>query len=274
MTTALTHRESDRDRVALVTGAARGIGAATVRRLVNDGYRVIALDACQGGGTRGSVSYPLADPSDLNQLAADFPDQVWTAICDVRDAGSLEEVVATGIGRFGPLDAVVACAAVILGGKPLWETPIAHLDTVLDVNVRGVWNTASICVPHLLDNPDPGGCRFVAVGSTSSEHGHPHLTAYGAAKNALIGLVKGLASDLVGTGVTACVVSPGATRTAMLEATASLYESSDVEAFAESQLVRRLLSAEEIAEIIAFCCSPAGAALNRSVVSADGGHGR
>ena len=90
-------------------------------------------------------------------------------------------------------------------------------------------------------------------------------------KHAVVGLVKGVAADLVGTGVTACAVSPGSTRTPMLDATAVLYGMSDVEPFAGNQLLRRLLEPEEVAATIAFCCSREAAPLNGSVVRADRG---
>ena len=128
-------------------------------------------------------------------------------------------------------------------------------------------------IPHLLAGPDPSGGRFVAIASAAGSHGLFHLAAYNAAKHAVIGLVKGLAADLVGTGVTACAVSPGSTRTRMLDATAALYGLTDAEELASAQLLRRLLEPSEIAATIALCCSIEGAALNGSVVSADGGFG-
>jgi NAD(P)-dependent dehydrogenase (short-subunit alcohol dehydrogenase family) len=126
-------------------------------------------------------------------------------------------------------------------------------------------------VPAMLTGPDPSGCRFVALASAAGHHGMFGLAAYNVAKHGVVGLVKGLAADLVGTGVTAVAVSPGSTRTAMLEATAGLYGLPDAEAFASHQLLRRLLEPDEIAAAVAFCCSREGAVLNGSVVHADGG---
>ena len=262
-------------RVALVTGAARGIGAETVRTLCRQGYKVIAIDSCaeSGVGRPEGVAYPLSSPDDLERLRLDFPDQILTRIADVRDRGALEQAAADGVAAFGRLDAVVAAAAVIVGGKPLWETPDSYFDTLWDVDVRGVWNTAAACVPHILNGPDPSGGRFVAIASAAASHGLFHLAGYNAAKHAVVGLVKGLAADLVGTGTTAVAVSPGSTRTPMLVATAQIYELGDVEEFASSQLIRRLITPAEIAATIAFCCSVEGAVLNGSVVSADGGFG-
>ncbi|KAA1397604.1 mycofactocin-coupled SDR family oxidoreductase [Aeromicrobium ginsengisoli] len=261
-------------RVALVTGAARGIGAETVRVLCRDGYAVVAVDSCAGDDVPDGVAYALATRAELDAVAAEFPDHVLARVADVRDREALAAAAADGVDAFGRLDAVVAAAAVIAGGLPLWESPDSHLDNQWDVDVKGVWNTAAATIPHLLNGPDPSGGRFVAIASAAGSHGLFHLAAYNTAKHAVIGLVKGLAADLVGTGVTACAVSPGSTRTRMLDATAAIYDLADVEEFASSQLIRRLLEPAEVAATIALCCSLEGAALNGSVVSADGGFGR
>lgn len=261
-------------RVALVTGAARGIGAETVRTLCRDGYRVIAVDSCAGDDVPDGVAYALATRAELDAVAAEFPDQVLARVADVRDREALAAAAADGVDAFGSLDAVVAAAAVIAGGLPLWGSPDSHLESQWDVDVKGVWNTAAVTIPHLLAGPDPSGSRFVAIASAAGSHGLFHLAAYNAAKHAVIGLVKGLAADLVGTGVTACAVSPGSTRTRMLDATAALYGLADADELASSQLLRRVLEPSEIAATIALCCSVEGAALNGSVVSADGGFGR
>lgn len=260
-------------RIALVTGAARGIGAATVRTLCDEGYGVLALDSCAGDAPeRGAgVDYPLANRRDLDKLGAEYPGQVLVEVADVRDRAALDAAAARAVRHFGRLDAVVAAAAVISGGQPMWEVSEAHLRTLWDVDVLGVWNTAAACVPHFLDGPDPNGCRFVAVASAAGTRGLFHLSGYGAAKHAVVGLVRGLAADLVNTGVTAVAVSPGSTRTAMLEATAALYGLDDVETFTDSQLRGRLNEPEEIAALIAFCCSPHGGVANGAVMSAEGG---
>ena len=260
-------------RVALVTGAARGIGAATVRALCAEGYGVLAVDNCAASGPeRGAgVEYALATRADLEKLAAEYPDQVVVEVADVRDRAALDTAAARAIEHFGRLDAAVAAAAVITGGQPLWETPEAHLRTLWDVDVMGVWNTAAACVPRFLDGPAPSGCRFVAVASAAGTRGLYHLSGYGAAKHAVVGLVRGLAADLVNTGVTAVAVSPGSTRTAMLTATAALYDLDDVEEFKDSQLNGRLVEPEEVAALIAFCCSARGGVANGAVMSAEGG---
>jgi SDR family mycofactocin-dependent oxidoreductase len=262
---------STQHRVALVTGAARGIGAATVRRLVADGLSVVALDSCQGDDRLRGPGYPLASRSELSALASELGERVVPAVADVRDRASVKSAVAAAVERWGRLDIAVAAAAVIAGGQPLWKTTDAQFDLLWDVDVKGVWNTAAVTVPAMLRGPDPSGCRFLAVASAAGSHGLYWLSAYTAAKHAVVGIVRGLAADLVGTGVTAAAVSPGSTDTPMLAATAGIYGLSSVSELAKHQLLRRVITPAEIAETIAYCCSPAGAVVNGTVVHADGG---
>lgn len=240
-------------RVALVTGAAGGIGTATLAALARDGYDVVGVDVA-----------PVTGPA------------VESHVVDVRDAPALAALAADVVARRGRLDAVVAAAAVVGGGAPLWETPPEVLDELWEVDAKGVWTTAAVTVPHLLAGPEPHLARFVAIASAAGEHGLFSLSAYTTVKHAVIGIVRGLAADLVGTGVTAVAVSPGATRSPMLTATAALYGLRGEEGIAElarHQGLRRPLEPAEIADVVAACCSPAGAALHGSVVSADGGFG-
>jgi SDR family mycofactocin-dependent oxidoreductase len=217
------------------------------------------------------VAYPLGNRHDLESLEIEYPNQVLTQIVDVCDVEALASAASFTVDRFGRLDAAVAAAGIIIGGEPLWETPASHVKSLWDVDVMGVWNTAASCIPYMLRGPDPSGCRFVAVASVAAERGLFHLAGYVAAKHAVVGMIRGLAADLVGTGVTAAAVSPGSTRTPMLQASANLYGLAGVEDFADRQLVRRLIDPAEIAEAIAFCCSREGLVLNGSNVSADGG---
>jgi SDR family mycofactocin-dependent oxidoreductase len=258
-------------RVALVTGAARGIGAATVDALCLRGYRVVAVDSCAADQDRPQLGYDLATPDQLEAVAGRHPGQVLPVMADVRDQPALAAAAQAALDRFGRLDAAVAAAAVITGGRPQWETSEAELRHLLDVDLIGVWHTAAVTVPLLLAEPQPRGGRFVAISSAAGVTGLFGLSAYGAAKHAVVGLVRGLAEDLVGTGVTAVTVAPGSTMTDMLHATADLYGLEDVEHFAGSSLMRRIQDPHDVAEIIAFCCSPEAAPLNSSVIPAGGG---
>jgi SDR family mycofactocin-dependent oxidoreductase len=254
-------------RVAVVTGAGRGIGAAVVRQLAGDGWAVVAVDRCADDP---GVPYPLASEEQLTALAGTFPD-VRAVRADVRDAAAVAGAIKLAEGEFGRLDAAVAAAAVILGGGPAWELPEADWRTLLDVDVTGVLNLARAAIPALLHNPQPRHGRFVALASAAAHRGLWRLGGYCAAKHAVLGLVRALACDLQGTGVNAVAVSPGSTRTDMLRATTELYQLAGAEQLAGHQLVGRLLEPEEVASAVVWACSPEASAITGSVLHADGG---
>lgn len=255
-------------RVAVVTGAARGIGAATVEQLAGDGWRIVAADIC---ADLPGLGYALGRKEDLAALANRWPGQVLDFVADVRDPGAVAEAVALAEREFGRLDAAVAAAAVMAGGNPLWETTDVEWDALFDTGVRGVFNLARAAVPALLRRPEPRTGRFVALASAAGHRGLWHLAGYNAAKHAVVGLIKGLATDLRATGVTATAVSPGSTRTAMLDATAALYDLDDAEEFSQHQLVERLLEPAEVAAAVCWLCGEQSSAITGTVVHADGG---
>ena len=251
--------------VALVTGAARGIGASVVRRLLARGFVVHALDSCAGASA--GTTYPLATRADLDALVALDPEHVVPVVADVRDLAALAHAADAAVATYGSLDVVVAGAAVMAGGVPLWQTTPEDLRLLWETDALGVWNTAHATVPHLLRSERSPA--FVAVASAAGERGLWHLTAYCMAKHAVVGIVRGLAADLKGTGVTACAVAPGSTDTDMLHATADLYRVK-VEELSQSQATGRPLVPDEVAAVIEFAAT-AGPAVHGSVVSADGG---
>lgn len=252
----------------MVTGAARGIGAATVHRLAGAGWRVVATDACCDDP---DVDYPLGTRAELEGVCAPYDGAVLAHVADVRSVAALQAGVQLALDRFGGLDAAVAGAAVMAGGKDAWEESDSTWRLLLDVDVLGVLNLARAAVPALLQRPEPRSGRFVAIASVAAERGLWRLSAYTAAKHAVLGLVRGLAADLRGTGVTSTAVSPGSTDTAMLRATAALYEMPEVQEFAAHQLIDRLIDPAEVATVIGWLCAAEAGAVTGSVVQVDGG---
>jgi SDR family mycofactocin-dependent oxidoreductase len=253
---------------AIVTGAARGIGAATVRALAAQGWSVLAVDRCADDANLG---YPLGTRAELEEVVDRAGPDVVAAEADVRRPDALAEVVAQAEARWGGLDAAIAVAGVVAGGVRGWELPAEQERAVLEVNLVGVMNLAHAAIPALLRRPKPRRGRFVAVASAAATHGYPMLAAYCASKAGVTGFVRALAAELAGTGVTANAVSPGSTDTAILEECAKFYRLSDRREFANQQLVRRLIEPWEIAEVLAFLVSERAAALTGADVPVDGG---
>src|SRR5258708_9771766 len=129
---------------AVVTGAARGIGAATVDLLVGAGWQVVAVDRCADDP---ALDYPLAAKSDLEEVAARHGASVRTVVGDVRSASDMRAAVDEAGRHFGGLQAAVAVAGVISGGPPLWETAAAPCDAPFAVHVNRVPHLAAAAAP-------------------------------------------------------------------------------------------------------------------------------
>jgi len=252
-------------RTALVTGAARGIGAATVAALVADGWNVVATDRCADDPR---LPYALGTRAELEALAGPT---VTTVVADTTSATDLAHAVGVAEEQYGGLDAVLAIAGVVAGGVPLWEQPEDEVAAVLDVDLLGVVTLARVAVPALLRRPAPRSGRFIAVSSAAATRGLPMLSAYCAAKAGVNGLIRGLAAELRGTGITASCVSPGSTRTPVLEESARLYGLADAEHFARQQPLERLLEPEEVAAALLWLAGPHSSGVTGADVAVDGG---
>jgi SDR family mycofactocin-dependent oxidoreductase len=254
-------------RVAIVTGAARGIGAATVAALAAAGWCVVAVDRCADDP---ALPYPLGTRAELD-LVASAAGGVVAVQADTRDDGALAAAVAQAEQRFGGLDAAVAAAGVIAGGVPAWELPAGQERAVLEVNLAGVLNLARAALPAMLRRPSPRRGRFLAVASAAATRALPMLAAYCAAKAGVAGFVRALAAELRGTGITANAVSPGSTATPMLDESARLYGLPGAQSFAGQQPLERLLAPAEIAAVLAFLASDGASGITGAVLPVDGG---
>jgi SDR family mycofactocin-dependent oxidoreductase len=257
-------------RVALVTGAARGIGAATVRALAAQGWAVLAVDRCADDP---ALPYRLGSRDELDKVVSEAggPGTAAAFVADARDEAALAAAVAAAETEWGGLDAAVAAAGVIAGGAPLWEMPAAQQRAVLDTDLGGVINLARVAVPALLRRPAPRSGRFLAVASAAATRGLPMLAAYCAAKAGVAGLIRALAVELGETGVTANAVSPGSTETSMLAESARLYGLPGASAFAAQQPVHRLLAPDEVAAALAWLAGAASGGITGAVLPVDGG---
>jgi SDR family mycofactocin-dependent oxidoreductase len=255
-------------RVAIVTGAARGIGAASVLALAGQGWSVLAVDLAKDDP---ALPYPMGTADELADVVCQAGSRVAGYHADVRDETALADAVADAEQRWGGLDAAIAAAGVIAGGVPLWEVPPEQERAVLEVDLGGVLNLARAAIPALLRRPEPRSGRFLAVASAAATRGLPMLAAYCAAKAGVAGLIRSLGAELGGTGVTANAVSPGSTDTPILAESARLYGLPDAARFAVQQPHGRLIDPGEVAAVLAFLAGPGSSAMTGAVVPVDGG---
>ena len=254
-------------RVALVTGAARGIGAATVRGLDAAGWSVVAVDR---GADDPRLGYPMGSREELSGVCAAVRDG-FPVIADVSRAEAVAAAVTEAEQRFGGLDAVICCAGAIAGGAPAWELDPEAERAMLDVNLGGVLHCARFGIPALLRRPEPRSGRFLALASAAALRGLPQLAAYCASKAGVAGLVRALAVELRGTGVTANAVAPGSTDTPMLAASARLYGLQSAGAFAAQQPIERLLEPEEVAAMLVWLAGEHASGVTGTLIPVDGG---
>ncbi|HYB17953.1 MAG TPA: mycofactocin-coupled SDR family oxidoreductase [Streptosporangiaceae bacterium] len=254
------------ERLAVVTGAARGIGAAVAAALAADGWSLLLVDAC---APQPPADYPMPVPEDLATVARD---------CLAAGAGRVDELIADVghvsvrgqvrnlLGDRAPSAVVTAAGAITADAA--WAVPDDAFDLMLRVNLFGVRHLAEVCVPPMID---AGSGRFVAVSSAAALRAMPRLAAYSAAKGAVVSYIRALAADLAGTGVTANAVCPGSTRGSMLAASAAVYGLADQETFAAQALLRRLLEPAEVAAAVAWLCGPGSGALTGAIIPVDAG---
>lgn len=246
---------NEQQPVALITGAARGIGAAVAKRLAAE-YRLVLLDR---------------DIDALDTFVPTLPAQAQTLTwaVDVRDAAQLDQAVVAGARRFGGLNAVVTCAGInaYFDAISLSET---DWDSVFSIDLKSTWLTCRATLPHLLNS------RRAAIVTISSIHAK--LTdagtfPYAAAKAAVEGLTRSLALDYGPHGVRVNAVAPGWTRTRLVEEWLARQDRPDdaMAAVNAAHPLGRIAEPSEIANVVAFLASEQASAVTGATFAVDCG---
>lgn len=228
----------------LITGAAGGIGAAVAERLAGEGARLAIADLAEPEGPVGALA----------RLAGDVTDEAETS-----------RVVEEARAALGGLDALVLAAGIHYVG-PTHEMPAAEFDRVLSVSARGTFLCLRAALPGMVEQ---GSGRIVTFGSTAALVGAPGLTAYAAAKGAVLQITRSVAVEYAKFGIRANCLCPGATDTPLLRRL--MADRSDPEAFARAHPIGRFAAAEEIASATAYLLSDEASYFVGSAVVCDGG---
>ncbi len=240
-------------KVALVTGGASGIGAATARLLARDGAALAVAD----------FDAPRAE-GVAAQLRAGGARAIAIAV-DVAQPAQVEAMVERTLAQLGRLDALVNSAGI---SPPMLAThayPLAEWDRCLAINLSGTFYAIRAAIPALLA---AGGGAIVNVSSMMGQIAHPGIPAYVATKHGVVGLTKVVALEYAQQGIRCNAVLPGNTDTPM---TRGAMAPDVFAAVGKVAPIGRYGTAEEIGELIAFLCSPRASFITGASVVADGG---
>lgn len=241
---------ADDGRVALVTGAARGIGLATARRFLQDGWRVALLDI-DGEGVRAATD------------ALGAPDATLAITCDVAEPAAIARALQALDDRFARLDALVNNAGIAVF-KPLLETTLEEWNRVLSVNLTGPFLFTQGAVGLMRRN----GGAIVNITSISGLRASTLRVAYGTSKAALAHLTKQQAVELAGLGIRVNAVAPGPVETAMAKAVHSPEIRAD---YHDAVPLARYGLESELADAIVYLCSEHASYITGQTLAVDGG---
>jgi NAD(P)-dependent dehydrogenase (short-subunit alcohol dehydrogenase family) len=183
-------------QVAVITGAASGIGLAVARRLASEGASISGWD--------------------ISQPSLDAGGEVFAQkICvDQSNEEAVETATRAAIEAFGNIDVLVVSAGITGPNVPLADYPCDEWRKVMDVNVNGAFYVNRAVVPHMISS---GYGRIINIASVAGKEGNPNASAYSASKAAVIGMTKSLGKELARTGISVNAVTPAAVRTAIFD---------------------------------------------------------
>jgi NAD(P)-dependent dehydrogenase (short-subunit alcohol dehydrogenase family) len=244
-------------RVALVTGAGRGIGRAVAHRLSNEGLRVALLARTK---------------DELAETAAACSGEPMTITADVTDQAAIDSAYEEIERAWGPVEVLVANAGAGHSAR-VDRTTDDDWDRMLAVNLTAPFRCVRRAVPAMRE---AGWGRIVVVASIAAQVGEPYLAAYTASKHGALGLVRAAAAELARTGVTVNAVCPAYVDTPMTDATVAgivaLTGRTEQQArtiLADKQRIGRLITPDEVADAVWFCVT--NAAVTGHAVPVDGG---
>ncbi len=201
-------------KVAFITGAARGQGREHAIRLAEEGADIIAVDIC---GDIVGAPYPLATEADLDETATlveKLDRRIVTARADVRDVEALGTALQLGMDELGRPDIVIANAGISGSPAPAAQIEEAAWQTMLDINITGVWHTIKVAVPHMSDGR---GGSIILVSSMLGLRGGGYMAHYASAKHAVVGLMNSLANELAPQWIRVNSIHPGNILTPMID---------------------------------------------------------
>lgn len=247
-------------KVAVITGAAGGIGRATALRFAREGASIVAVDL--PGSGLGEVVAAIA--AEGNSALA--------APADVTKAADVERYVQAAKERFGRIDAFFNNAGVEGWVGPLLAYPEDQFDRVLAVNVKGVWLGMKFVAPVMAAG---GGGVIVNTASVAGLGGTPGMIAYGASKHAVIGMTKTAALELAPAKIRVNAVCPAPIETRMMRALErGMNPDAPEEAkerMAAANPMGRYGEPEEVAALVAYLCSADASYMNGAIIPVDGG---